>query len=182
MVNFPTRPEDSIDPLSRALEPPANETAEQRAVREAREAEARRVSDRIDEQIRSEKQANSRSRVPVKVLMLGQAESGTPPLPLHPLLFTSMPMRSTFHSPGKSTTVKGTSARTAALPALDDDDVCSTNQSHPSILFFFLLLSSFPNVVRSTIMGGRTHVMAHGHPPQPRPLRKQDPRRARERP
>jgi hypothetical protein len=85
MVNF-TRSEDLIDPLSRVLEPPANETSEQRAAREAREAEARRVSDRIDEQIRSEKQANSRNRAPVKVLMLGQAESGAPPLLLHSLL------------------------------------------------------------------------------------------------
>ena len=161
MVNFPTRPEDSTDPLSRALEPPANETAEQRAAREAREAEARRVSDRIDEQIRSEKQANSRSRVPVKVLMLGQAESGTPPLPLHPLLFTSMPTRSTFHSPGKSTTVKGTSARTAALPALDDDDVCSTNQSHPSILFFFFFTFIQFSKCRTLDNHGRQNV-CHG--------------------
>ncbi|KAF8499582.1 G-alpha-domain-containing protein [Russula emetica] len=75
MVNL-TRSEDSTDPLSRALEPPANETSEQRAMREAKEAEARRVSDHIDEQIKSEKQANSRSRAQVKVLLLGQAESG----------------------------------------------------------------------------------------------------------
>ena len=74
MVKF-SRSDDSADPLSRALEPPANETSEQRAVRRAKEAEARGVSDRIDEQIKSEKQANSRSKE-VKVLMLGQAESG----------------------------------------------------------------------------------------------------------
>jgi guanine nucleotide-binding protein subunit alpha len=48
-------------------------------MREAKEAEARRVSERIDEQIRSERQANSRNRAPVKVLMLGQAESGASP-------------------------------------------------------------------------------------------------------
>lgn len=77
MVNF-TRSEDSTDPLSRALEPPANETSEQRAVREAKEAEARRVSDRIDEQIKSEKQAG---KAQVRVLLLGQAESGA--LPSH---------------------------------------------------------------------------------------------------
>lgn len=77
MVNL-ARSEDPMDPLSRALQPPPNETPELRAAREAREAEAKRVSDRIDEQIRSEKQANSRNRAPVKVLMLGQAESGAP--------------------------------------------------------------------------------------------------------
>jgi len=74
---------DSTDPLSRVLEPPANETVEQRAEREAKEAEARRVSDRIDEQIKSEKQANSKAQV--KVLLLGQAESGALPSLIHPL-------------------------------------------------------------------------------------------------
>jgi hypothetical protein len=78
MVNL-TRSEDSTDPLSRVLEPPADETSEQRAVREAKEAEARRVSERIDEQIKSEKQAKSRSKAQVKVLLLGQAESGALP-------------------------------------------------------------------------------------------------------
>jgi hypothetical protein len=102
-----TRSEDSIDPLSRALEPPVNETSEQRAEREAKEAEARRVSDRIDEQIKSEKQANAR-RAQVKVLMLGQAESGA--LPSSSRL-AHMPTRSVFRTshPGKSTTVKGSS-------------------------------------------------------------------------
>lgn len=71
-----TRSEDSTDPLSRALEPPAGETSEQRAVREAKEADARRVSERIDEQIKSEKQAKSRGKGQVKVLLLGQVESG----------------------------------------------------------------------------------------------------------
>ena len=78
MVNL-TRSEDSTDPLSRVLEPPADETSEQRTVREAKEAEARRVSERIDEQIKSEKQAKSRSKAQVKVLLLGQAESGALP-------------------------------------------------------------------------------------------------------
>lgn len=68
--------DESLGPLARALAPPVNETPEQRALRETKEVEARRVSERIDEQIRLEKQANSRKRIPVKVLMLGQAESG----------------------------------------------------------------------------------------------------------
>ena len=81
MVNLARRSEDSIDPLSRALSPPAKESAEQRAQREAKEAEARQASDRIDEQIKSEKQANARKKAPVKVVMLGQAESGAPLCP-----------------------------------------------------------------------------------------------------
>jgi hypothetical protein len=92
MLDLTRRSEDSsIDPLARALSPPPKETPEQRALREANEAEARRVSDRIDEQIKSEKQANSRQKIPVKVLMLGQAESGTPhpSIALAPLSFFS---------------------------------------------------------------------------------------------
>lgn len=68
--------DESLGPLARALAPPLNETPEQRALRETKEVEARRVSERIDEQIRLEKQANTRKKIPVKVLMLGQAESG----------------------------------------------------------------------------------------------------------
>lgn len=78
MLNLTSRSEDSIDPLSSVIAPPADETPEQRTARQAREAEARRVSERIDEQIKLEKQSNSRKRAPVKILMLGQAESGTP--------------------------------------------------------------------------------------------------------
>ncbi|KAH9979099.1 G-alpha-domain-containing protein [Lactifluus volemus] len=76
MVGLARRSDESADPLSQALSPPPGETPEMRVIREAKEAEARRVSDLIDEQIRSEKQANSRKKIPVKVLMLGLAESG----------------------------------------------------------------------------------------------------------
>lgn len=76
MVTLTRRSDESLGPLARALAPPADESPEQRAMREAKETEARRMSERIDEQIRLEKQANSRNKVPVKVLMLGQAESG----------------------------------------------------------------------------------------------------------
>ena len=76
MVTLTRHSDESLGPLARALAPPAGETPEQRAVRERKETEARRISERIDEQIRLEKQAHSRKKIPVKVLMLGQAESG----------------------------------------------------------------------------------------------------------
>jgi guanine nucleotide-binding protein subunit alpha len=60
-------------------------------MREAKEAEAREVSDRIDEQIKLEKQASSRKKAPVKVLMLGQTESGAS---LSLLSFYCVPMLS----------------------------------------------------------------------------------------
>ncbi|KAI0027725.1 G-alpha-domain-containing protein [Vararia minispora EC-137] len=64
------------DPLSAALAPPPNETPQERQEREQREAEARRVSDEIDEQLRNERIALKRRKPTVKVLLLGQSESG----------------------------------------------------------------------------------------------------------
>ncbi|KAJ8690482.1 hypothetical protein PTI98_011907 [Pleurotus ostreatus] len=64
------------DPLTLAMSPPPNETPEERQAREAREAEAQRISDEIDEQIRKEKEARRKKKRPVKVLLLGQSESG----------------------------------------------------------------------------------------------------------
>lgn len=64
------------DPLTMAMRPPADETPEQQLAREQREADARRVSEAIDEQIGKEKRALAKKKKPVKVLLLGQAESG----------------------------------------------------------------------------------------------------------
>ncbi|OSC96412.1 G-protein alpha subunit [Trametes coccinea BRFM310] len=63
------------DPLSRLLAPPPNETPEERETRLRLEAEARLRSERIDDQLRAEKAALKKNR-PVKVLLLGQSESG----------------------------------------------------------------------------------------------------------
>ncbi|KDR78260.1 hypothetical protein GALMADRAFT_209667 [Galerina marginata CBS 339.88] len=67
---------DDLDPLTLAIAPPPDETYEQRLVREAAEAEAKRISDEIDEQIRKEREADRRKKKPVKLLLLGQSESG----------------------------------------------------------------------------------------------------------
>lgn len=64
-----------LDPLASILAPPPNETPQQRAARERAEAEARKISEAIDEQIRQERIA-LRKKGPVKVLLLGQSESG----------------------------------------------------------------------------------------------------------
>lgn len=65
----PAHPDE--DPLSLALLPPPDETWEQRQLREAAEAEAKRVSDEIDEQIKRERENERRKRKPVKLLLLG---------------------------------------------------------------------------------------------------------------
>ncbi|KAJ7699362.1 guanine nucleotide binding protein, alpha subunit [Mycena rosella] len=63
------------DPLTAALAPPPNETPAERDVREHAESEAKRVSDEIDAQLRKERE-NDKKRKPVKLLLLGQSESG----------------------------------------------------------------------------------------------------------
>ncbi|KAF9529163.1 guanine nucleotide binding protein, alpha subunit [Crepidotus variabilis] len=64
------------DPLTLAIAPPSDETPEQRAAREVAEAEAKRISDEIDELIRKEREQIRRTKKPVKLLLLGQSESG----------------------------------------------------------------------------------------------------------
>lgn len=63
---------EDIDPLTLAIAPPPDETLEQRQIREAAEAEAKRVSDEIDEQIRKERELERKKKKPVKLLLLGQ--------------------------------------------------------------------------------------------------------------
>lgn len=67
------------DPLAAAIAPPKNESPAARAVRLRAEAEARRVSDEIDEQLKQDRVARRRQRPCVKVLLLGQSESGVFP-------------------------------------------------------------------------------------------------------
>ncbi|KAG7087734.1 hypothetical protein E1B28_013679 [Marasmius oreades] len=64
------------DPLTRAILPPLNESPEARHARERAEAEAKNISDEIDEQIRRERESDRRKKKPVKLLLLGQSESG----------------------------------------------------------------------------------------------------------
>lgn len=63
------------DPISLLLSPPPNETSEEAALRVAREAEARRISDEIDRNIQAERDALKNQNV-LKMLLLGQSESG----------------------------------------------------------------------------------------------------------
>jgi hypothetical protein len=65
----------NMDPLLQIIAPPANETAEERQTREREEEEARYRSSMIDEAIKAEKTA-MRKKKPIKILVLGQSESG----------------------------------------------------------------------------------------------------------
>lgn len=67
---------DSSDPLAIVTAPPPNETPEEKAAREEREAEAQRISDQIDDELRAERAALKKQEQIVKILLLGQSESG----------------------------------------------------------------------------------------------------------
>lgn len=88
------------DPITIAMKPPSTETDEERAVRQAAESEAKKISEQIDEELREERERLKRRKGDVKVrcfkfiylivmriysplsftfyqlLLLGQAESG----------------------------------------------------------------------------------------------------------
>ncbi|RXW24573.1 hypothetical protein EST38_g1305 [Candolleomyces aberdarensis] len=64
------------DPLAAALLPPPNESPIDRENRLKAEQDARKVSEHIDDMIRQERAERRRTRAEVKVLLLGQSESG----------------------------------------------------------------------------------------------------------
>ncbi|KAF8958804.1 guanine nucleotide binding protein, alpha subunit [Flammula alnicola] len=63
------------DPFALFHTPPPNETPGERAARQAKEAEEKRVSDQIDEQLKAERLALKKQKYTVRVLLLGQSES-----------------------------------------------------------------------------------------------------------
>ena len=62
------------DPLAYVLAPPPNETEEQRQIRLASEAEAKRISDAIDEELQRQAKAEKRAPKLVKILLLGESQ------------------------------------------------------------------------------------------------------------
>ncbi|KAG7090957.1 hypothetical protein E1B28_010025 [Marasmius oreades] len=64
------------DPLTRAIAPPPNETEAEREARLAAEQLAKKRSDQIDEEINQQRLVEKREQASVKVLLLGQSESG----------------------------------------------------------------------------------------------------------
>ncbi|KAH9932360.1 G-protein alpha subunit [Fomitopsis serialis] len=64
------------DPLDAVLRPPPDETPDARADRLRREAEAKQVSDEIDESLRQEKAVWKKNKSLFRLLLLGQSESG----------------------------------------------------------------------------------------------------------
>jgi guanine nucleotide-binding protein alpha-1 subunit len=65
-----------LDPLAAALQPPSNESQQEKTKRLADEAEARRISHEIDEELKRERAVRKKKHI-VSLLLLGQSESGT---------------------------------------------------------------------------------------------------------
>ena len=62
------------DPLTAAMAPPPNETPSERSLRLRDEAEAKRVSDAIDEELRDARAREKRRKASeVRVLLLGES-------------------------------------------------------------------------------------------------------------
>ncbi|KAI0643558.1 guanine nucleotide binding protein, alpha subunit [Trametes meyenii] len=68
--------QDPDDPLTKALQPPLDESPEERAVRLREQEDAQRVSKEIDDEIAQARKAYDRRKRAIKILLLGQAESG----------------------------------------------------------------------------------------------------------
>ncbi|KAI6121992.1 guanine nucleotide binding protein, alpha subunit [Pisolithus sp. B1] len=66
---------DASDPLAVITAAPPSETPEEKAAREEREAESRRISNQIDEELRLHKADLKKHEQMVKILLLGQSES-----------------------------------------------------------------------------------------------------------
>ena len=62
---------DPDDPLSQALQPPPNESPEERAARLRQQEEAIRISKEIDDEIAQAKKAYERRKKAIKILLLG---------------------------------------------------------------------------------------------------------------
>ena len=61
------------DPLSQVLAPPPNETPADREARLRAEAEAKRISDAIDEELQQQQKAAKKGARPIKILLLGMS-------------------------------------------------------------------------------------------------------------
>jgi hypothetical protein len=67
------------DPFHELMQAPPDETPAQKTARLKRESDAQRVSDGIDEDIKQERAMVRKKTNIIKVLFLGQAESGEQP-------------------------------------------------------------------------------------------------------
>ncbi|KAJ7292708.1 guanine nucleotide binding protein, alpha subunit [Mycena rebaudengoi] len=75
-TRVPRRSMEDSDPIADAIAPPRNESAEDREARIQKERAAKLVSDAIDAELTREHAHEKKRPKPVKILLLGQSESG----------------------------------------------------------------------------------------------------------
>lgn len=63
----------SDDPLARALQPPPDESPDQRELREQMQREASRISSEIDDDIQEARKVYERRKKAIKILLLGES-------------------------------------------------------------------------------------------------------------
>jgi guanine nucleotide-binding protein alpha-1 subunit len=77
MVAAKSVPQNHLaDPFEAVLRPPPDETPAERDARIRAEKNAKQVSDTIDEQLRAERTDLKKNKADVRILLLGQSESG----------------------------------------------------------------------------------------------------------
>ncbi|KAJ7135441.1 heterotrimeric G protein alpha subunit [Mycena crocata] len=69
-------PPTEADPFYEKMRPPLDETPAQMTARLKREADAQRISDNIDEDIKRDRAQQRKARKELRILLLGQGESG----------------------------------------------------------------------------------------------------------
>jgi len=97
----------SPNPFIHGFLPRKDESLQERTLREQEEARAKAVSDAIDEQIKQDKAVFKRYQKAVKILLLGQSESGQSTNFLCSSTFSILIL--TRARTGKSTTIKSAS-------------------------------------------------------------------------
>ncbi|KAJ7157203.1 guanine nucleotide binding protein, alpha subunit [Mycena filopes] len=75
-TKVPRRSMEDSDPIANAIAPPQNESPEDKEIRIQKERAAKQVSDAIDAELVREQAYEKKRPKPVKILLLGQSESG----------------------------------------------------------------------------------------------------------
>jgi hypothetical protein len=73
---------NEADPFYEIMRPPLDETPAQMTARLKREADAQRISDTIDEDIKRDRALQRKARKELRILLLGQGESGAQTVPM----------------------------------------------------------------------------------------------------
>ncbi|KAJ7757579.1 guanine nucleotide binding protein, alpha subunit [Mycena metata] len=75
-TRVPRRSMEDSDPIANAIAPPQNESPQAKEIRMQKERAAKQVSDAIDAELSREQVYEKKRPKPVKILLLGQSESG----------------------------------------------------------------------------------------------------------